>query len=63
MSVSSTEFINKLTPSESNLFNAYVKVYMDTYHYTPEEAVRKAIEGIENARNIHMEMKAIGFNY
>jgi hypothetical protein len=36
---------------------------MDTYHYTPEEAVRKAIEGIENARNIDMEMKAIGFNY
>jgi hypothetical protein len=63
MSVSSTEFISKLTPSESNLFNAYVKVYMDNYHYTEEEAIRKAIEGIENARNIHMEMKAIGFNY
>ncbi len=63
MSVSSTEFINKLTPSESNLFNAYVKVYMDNYHYTEEEAIRKAIEGIENSRNIDLEMKRIGFTY
>lgn len=63
MSVSATDFISKLTPSESNLFNAYVKVYMDNYHYTEEEAIRKAIEGIENSRNIDLEMKQNGFTY
>lgn len=63
MSASVSDFVKGLNPVDLSLFNFNVKIYTEKFHYTEEEAQRKAIEAVLNAWKIDREMKAIGFTY
>lgn len=63
MSASVSDFVKSLNATDLALFNFNVKIYTEKFHYTEEEAQRKAIEAVLNAWKIDREMKAIGFTY
>lgn len=63
MSTSVADFVKGLNPTDLFLFNFNVKIYTEKFHYTEEEAQRKAIEAVLNAWKIDKEMRAIDFTY